>query len=170
MLQRLDSRYAAVLRMGSKREAPVAIGLARVEDVPRLADLLGLLLAQEAEFVPDPEKQRRALHTIISDASLGRIYVARDGADPIAMVSLLYSVSTAEGGKAAWLEDLVVLPDRRGRGIGGRLLEHVAAQARADGVLRITLLTDPGNERAQALYRRHGFEFSAMRPMRLKLD
>jgi ribosomal protein S18 acetylase RimI-like enzyme len=43
------------------------------------------------------------------------------------------------------------------------------AQARADGVLRITLLTDMQNERAQAMYRRAGFVGSPMRPMRLKI-
>lgn len=155
--------------MASKHDASVAITLAGEEDVPSLADLLGLLLAQEPEFAPDQDKQRRALGAVVSDASIGRIYIARDGADPIAMVSLLYTVSSTEGGKAAWLEDLVVRPDRRRRGIGRALLEHVAAQARADGVLRITLLTDADNERAHALYRSLGFEFSAMRPMRLKI-
>jgi ribosomal protein S18 acetylase RimI-like enzyme len=43
------------------------------------------------------------------------------------------------------------------------------AQARAEGVLRITLLTDMQNERAQAMYRRAGFVGSPMKPMRLKL-
>lgn len=155
--------------MASKLDTSIAIDLATDEDVPRLADLLGLLFAQEAEFVADQEKQRRALRAVVSDASIGRIYVVREGADLVAMASLLYTVSSAEGGKAAWLEDLVVRSDRRGRGIGRTLLGHVAAQARADGVLRITLLTDPDNERAHALYRSLGFESSAMRPMRLKL-
>jgi ribosomal protein S18 acetylase RimI-like enzyme len=155
--------------MASKLDTSIAIDLATDEDVPRLAELLGLLFAQEAEFAPDQEKQRRALRAVVSDVSIGRIYVVREGADLVAMVSLLYTVSSAEGGKAAWLEDLVVRPDRRGRGIGRTLLGHVAAQARADGVLRITLLTDPDNERAHALYRSLGFEFSAMRPMRLKV-
>jgi ribosomal protein S18 acetylase RimI-like enzyme len=36
-------------------------------------------------------------------------------------------------------------------------------------VLRITLLTDMQNERAQAMYRRAGFVGSPMRPMRLRL-
>lgn len=155
--------------MASKLDTSIAIDLATDEDVPRLADLLGLLFAQEAEFVADQEKQRRALRAVVSDASIGRIYVVREGADLVAMVSLLYTVSSAEGGKAAWLEDLVVRPDLRGRGIGRALLGHVTARARADGVLRITLLTDPDNERAHALYRSLGFEFSAMRPMRLKV-
>jgi ribosomal protein S18 acetylase RimI-like enzyme len=163
------SRDAALLRMATKHDASIAIGLADEEDVPSLTDLLGLLFAQEAEFAPDREKQRRALRAIVSDASIGRIYVARDAAHPVAMVSLLYTVSSAEGGKAAWLEDLVVRPDRRGQGIGRALLEHAAVQARVDGVLRISLLTDPDNERAHALYRSLGFKFSAMRPMRMKI-
>lgn len=142
---------------------------ARLEDLAQLAELLGLLFAQEADFAPDPEKQRRALSAILSDPSIGCMYVVRDGAEVIAMASLLYTVSTAEGGKAAWLEDLVVRPDRRGQGIGTMLLEHVVARGRADGLLRITLLSDAANERAHALYRGLGFEFSAMRPMRLKL-
>jgi GNAT superfamily N-acetyltransferase len=155
--------------MAFKQGLPVTPDVARREDLPQLTELLGRLLAQEADFTPDAEKQRQALREILSDASIGRIYVMREGAAVIAMASLLYTVSTAEGGKAAWLEDVVVRADRRGRGIGRTLLEHVAAQAHAEGVLRITLLTDPGNEPAHALYGGLGFRFSAMRPMRLKL-
>ncbi|HXZ53144.1 MAG TPA: GNAT family N-acetyltransferase [Burkholderiales bacterium] len=141
---------------------------ARNEDLDQLIELLGLLFAQEAEFAPDAEKQRRALGRILDDVSIGRIYVVREGGRVLGMCSLLYTVSTAEGGKAAWLEDFVVRPERRGRGIGRMLLEHVIAQARADGVLRISLLTDAGNERAQDLYRGVGFSPSAMRLLRLR--
>jgi len=87
----------------------------------------------------------------------------------VAMASLLYTISTAEGGKAAIFEDLVVAPEQRKRGIGAALLRHVVEQARAEGVLRITLLTDMQNERAQAMYRRVGFVGSPMKPMRLKI-
>jgi GNAT superfamily N-acetyltransferase len=85
------------------------------------------------------------------------------------MASLLYTVSTAEGGKAALFEDLVVRPDYRKQGIGARLLEYVISQARAEGLLRLTLLTDMQNESAQVLYRKVGFVGSPMKPMRLKL-
>jgi ribosomal protein S18 acetylase RimI-like enzyme len=156
--------------MPSKPEPSTRPGVARREDLAQLTELLGLLLAQETDFAPDPEKQRRALREILSDATVGRIYVVREGASVIAMACLLYTVSTAEGGKAAWLEDVVVRPDRRERGVGRMLLEHLAAKARAEGVLRITLLTDADNERAHALYEGLGFRFSGMRPMRLKLD
>jgi ribosomal protein S18 acetylase RimI-like enzyme len=142
---------------------------AREADLPQLVELLGLLFDQEAEFRPDAAKQAAALKLILSDPMLGRIYVARDGRRPVAMASLLFTISTAEGGKAAWFEDLVVHPDHRQQGTGQKMLAYVISQAKAEGVLRITLLTDMQNERAQALYRRAGFVGSPMRPMRLKL-
>ena len=142
---------------------------AREADLPQLVELLGLLFEQEAEFRPDAAKQTVALKLILSDPVRGRIYVARDGRRPVAMASLLFTVSTAEGGKAAWFEDLVVHPDYRQQGTGQKMLAYVISQAKAEGVLRVTLLTDMQNERAQALYRRAGFVGSPMRPMRLKL-
>ena len=147
----------------------MSFGSAAPSDIPRLVELLGLLFSQEREFSPNPEKQSEALEAILADRSRGRIFVAREGSEVVGMASLLYTVSTAEGGKAAWLEDLVVHPDYRRQGTGQKMLAYVVSQARAEGVLRITLLTDMQNERAQALYRRAGFVGSPMRPMRLKL-
>jgi GNAT superfamily N-acetyltransferase len=132
-------------------------------------ELLGVLFTDEAEFQPDADKQKRALETILGNPTIGRLFVAREGKRVVAMASLLYTVSTAEGGKAALFEDLVVHPDERKRGIGEALLKAVVDHARAEGVLRITLLTDMQNERAQAMYRRVGFVGSPMKPMRLKL-
>jgi GNAT superfamily N-acetyltransferase len=139
------------------------------KDLPQLVELLGQLFEQEAEFTPDAAKQEAALKLIFSNPSFGKLYVAKDGSRVVAMASLLYTISTAEGGKAALFEDLVVSPDYRKQGIGARLLEYVIAQARAEGVLRMTLLTDMQNEQAQVLYRRLGFVGSPMKPMRLKI-
>jgi len=142
---------------------------ASAKDLPQLVELLGQLFEQEAEFTPDAAKQETALKMILADPRLGKLFVARDGRQVVAMASLLYTVSTAEGGKAALFEDLVVHPDFRKQGIGARLLEYVITQARAEGLLRLTLLTDMQNESAQVLYRKLGFVGSPMKPMRLKL-
>jgi GNAT superfamily N-acetyltransferase len=139
------------------------------KDLPQMVELLMQLFEQEAEFSPDATKQETALKLIFADGKLGKLFVARDGAKVVAMASLLFTVSTAEGGRAALFEDLVVRPDYRKQGIGARLLEYVIEQARAEGVLRLTLLTDMQNEQAQALYRRLGFVGSPMKPMRLKI-
>lgn len=138
-------------------------------DLPELVQLLGILFDQEAEFSPNAAKQEAALKMILTDPVRGRIYVARDGRRVVAMASLLYTISTAEGGKAALFEDLVVRPEYRKQGIGAKLLEYVIAQAREQGVLRLTLLTDMQNEQAQVLYRKLGFVGSPMKPMRLKI-
>jgi len=145
------------------------LGIARRDELPQLVALLTILFSEESEFSPDYEKQTRALDKILSDESVGTIYVARDEGQVVAMASLLYTVSTAEGGTAALFEDLVVQPTHRGQGIATALAAFMIAEARTRGVLRITLLTDMQNERAQELYRRLGFIDSSMKPMRLKL-
>jgi GNAT superfamily N-acetyltransferase len=147
----------------------VELGPATREDLPQLVALLGVLFSQEAELVPDDSKQTRALEKILSDESVGRIHVAREGGKVVAMASLIYGISTAEGGLAASFEDMVVLPGYRGKGIGTALLAYVVAEARKQGVLRLMLLTDRQNKRAQALYRKLGFVESTMKAMRLKL-
>jgi ribosomal protein S18 acetylase RimI-like enzyme len=147
----------------------VTPGLAERADVPQLVELLGILFAQEHELSPDAEKQRRALEVILADPSRARIYVARKTGKVVAMAALHFTTSTAEGGKVAWFEDCIVRPEYRRRGIGKALLEYVIAQAKAEGALRVMLLTDGDNATAQALYRKSGFRDSAMLAMRLKL-
>jgi len=144
-------------------------GTATVADIPALVELLGILFTQEAELTPDPEKQRRALEIILAEPARARIFVARDGDVIVAMAALHFTTSTAEGGKVAWFEDCIVRPEDRRKGIGQHLLEYVIAQARAEGALRVMLLTDGDNASGQALYRKSGFRDSAMLAMRLKL-
>jgi len=150
-------------------DGEAALGAARPGDLEQLVALLGLLFEDEEEFAPDADKQRRALQAILADPGVGRTFVAREGERIVAMANLLYTVSTAEGGRAALFEDLVVVPERRGKGIGSALLRHVIDSARQEGLTKITLLTDRGNKRAQALYRKMGFVASTMTAMRLKL-
>jgi GNAT superfamily N-acetyltransferase len=147
----------------------LTIAPATLADLAPLAELLAVLFAQEAEFTPDRARQERALAMIIGAPQLGTILVARAGDQVLAMVSLLYTVSTAEGGRVCWLEDLVVRPPHRGQGIGARLLGQAIAVARAQGCTRISLLTDRVNEGARRFYARHGFAESPMLALRLRI-
>ncbi|MGE0422309.1 MAG: GNAT family N-acetyltransferase [Reyranellaceae bacterium] len=144
----------------------IAIDTARSDDIPALCDLLGLLFAQEADFVPDRARQERGLRLILDDPRVGVILVARDDAQVVGMVNLLFTVSTALGTRAMLLEDMIVRPDHRGRGVGLQLIEAAIARATAEGCARITLLTDEDNNQAQWFYGRAGFRRSAMIPMR----
>ena len=138
-------------------------------DIPELTALLGGLFAQEREFTPEPERQARGLALILAAPQTGRIFVAREGAGIAGMVSLLFTVSTALGAPVCWLEDMVVRPDARGRGVGGMLIEHAIAFARAEGYARLTLMTDGDNAAARRFYERHGFSRSDMVAMRFAI-
>lgn len=147
----------------------LAFDAARAEDLPQLVELLGILFTQEHELTPDAAKQLRGLRLIVEDPSIGLIFVAREGARVLGSVSILRTVSTAEGGAAGMLEDFVVRPECRGSGVGAQLLAYAIERAKADGLLRLILLTDGDNLNAQRLYERAGFKRSGMLPMRLGL-
>lgn len=139
-------------------------------DIPELCSLLELLFAQEAEFRPDRSLQTAGLQQIIDLPDRGRILVLRQETSLIGMVSVLFTISTALGGRVALLEDMVVDIGYRGKGMGTALLDAAIDLAEHAGCQRITLLTDRTNEAAQRFYRRHGFNHSEMVPMRLALE
>ena len=139
-------------------------------DLPGLCDLLTVLFTQEAEFVPSRINQTAGLRMILDSPDVGTILVARDGPHVIGMVNVLFLPSTALGRRVALIEDMVVAPNHRGRGLGSHLLQAAIAYVEANDGARITLLTDGDNQAAQCFYQRHGFAHSTMIPMRLQLD
>jgi GNAT superfamily N-acetyltransferase len=140
------------------------------EDIPGLCELLRLLFAQEAEFPSDRSLQSAGLREIIDFPERGQILVLREWGSPLGMINVLFTVSTALGGRVAILEDLVVHPDHRGSGAGSKLLQAAIDFAKSVGCRRLTLLTDQTNISAQRFYKRHGFTLSEMVPMRLSFE
>jgi ribosomal protein S18 acetylase RimI-like enzyme len=147
----------------------VRIQQATEAEAAQLCKLLSLLFAQETDFKPDTRRQSRGLRLILNQPEVGIIYCATKGKSVIGMVSVLFTVSTAEGGRAAWLEDMVVHPDWRGKSIGAQLLHEAINRVRAAGCTRITLLTDSTNDAAIHFYEKAGFVRSGMIPLRLRL-
>jgi len=144
--------------------------LATIDDLEELIGLLHVLFSQDIEFEPDYEKQKRGLKQIISTPETGEILVLKIDGKILGMVSLLYSISTALGGKVATLEDMVIDKDFRGKGLGKELLKAAINFSKTRSCLRLTLLTDFDNDNAQRLYSQAGFTFSKMIPMRLVFD
>jgi GNAT superfamily N-acetyltransferase len=155
--------------MSKISDTAISFELAQISDLPALSALLTLLFSQEHEFTPDTAAQQRGLTGILEQPDTGRILVARHHGEVIAMVSILFSTSTALGGRVALLEDMVVNPSYRGQGIGSQLLEYAISFARAEKVLRMTLLTDHDNVTAQNFYQQHGVQPSSMQAWRLIL-
>lgn len=62
------------------------------------------------------------------------------------------------GTPAAVVEDVVVHPQYRGRGIGRRMMEHAQALAREAGCYKLALSSNLQRDRAHAFYESLGFE------------
>jgi len=100
------------------------------DDINELCKLLTALFSQEIEFSPNEMCQINGLTQILDNARIGEILVCKYQGKIIAMVSLLYSVSTALGAKVATLEDMIVDVEYRGQGVGDRLLEYTIQYAK----------------------------------------
>jgi len=149
------------------RSSNVIIEEAKHADVESMIDLLTILFSKEAEFVPNRRIQAQGLTPILEDEHVGKIFVLREGSRVIGMVSLLWSISTALGGKVAFLEDMILEPSFQGKGLGSQLITHAIDYAKKQKCKRITLLSDNDNTDAHRFYERFGFEHSSMLPMRL---
>ena len=145
---------------------PVEIGFATAADLPQLADLLAELFAMEKDFRPDRAKQIGGMRTILDEPELGKLFVLRVDGKVAGMANALFTISTAEGGRALLLEDVIVSLEYRGKGLGRKLVEHVLHWAKLRGIVRVTLLADRDNQPALDFYRRLGFEPSHMTVLR----
>lgn len=139
-------------------------------DVDAICQLLSELFTQEADFAANKDKQTNAVKAILAAPEHGQILLLKIDHHVVGMVSLLYLISTAMGGKVAMLEDMIIVATFRSQGLGKQLLTAAIDFAREQGCLRITLLTDADNQRAQQFYQKQGFVHSAMLPMRKKLE
>lgn len=98
-----------------------ALTTARVADLDALCALLGAAGLPHEDLTPAHLRDFLLLRE--GEAVVGAVGLERLGAD-------------------ALLRSLVVRPDQRGRGLGGRLVDAAEARARNEGVTRLWLLTE----------------------------
>lgn len=79
------------------------------------------------------------------------LWVTEEDGDVVAYAVLWCILDEGE------LANIAVLPRQRGRGVGGRLLDHLVEVARARGVRRLFLEVRESNEQARKLYETRGF-------------
>lgn len=140
-----------------------------IDDIDRLLPLLERLFTLEQDFQPDAEKQRRGLSLLLQSPQ-AHIVVAQSAGQVVGMASLQLVISTAEGAPAGWVEDVVVDPAYRGQGIGGRMLDDLAAWAQQRGATRLQLLADRDNQVAGDFYRRRSWSGTSLIALRKRLQ
>ncbi len=72
----------------------------------------------------------------------------------LGMVHYIYHRSNWSIENSCYLQDLLVVPEARGTGVGRLLIEHVYATAKADGCCKVHWLTHETNATAIQLYER----------------
>src|SRR5512147_48290 len=87
---------------------PEGIRSATPADLDALVRLLGVLFSIEADFRPDPERQRRGLQRMLEDPARRLVLVAEVDGAVVGMVTVQLVVSTAEGGDSGLVEDMVI--------------------------------------------------------------
>jgi ribosomal protein S18 acetylase RimI-like enzyme len=99
------------------------------------------LLAMSRALIADPE--REGLQLLARDSS---------GAG-LGFATVFWYWQTLSAARAGLMNDLYVIPEARGRGVGRALVEACRARCRAHGAKSLVWETAPDNETAQALYR-----------------
>ena len=116
----------------------------------------------------DATLARRALEQMIREDH-GRAWIVELEGKVTAYVIALYGFSLEYGGRVLEIDELFVIAEFRGHGLGRAILEFVEAEARKFGAVLLTLETEADNENAQAFYGKHGFTILERRLMRKRL-
>lgn len=111
------------------------------------------LIPQLSSSNPPPSKQQ--LDRIVASNACN-LLLARDGDRIVGSLTLV--VFPIPTGLRAWIEDVVVDGDARGKGVGAKLNQAAIDLAREAGATTVDLTSRPSREAANRLYQRLGFK------------
>lgn len=127
--------------------------------------LLGRFLAVDAHYRASataygdagPAALDRALDLFLARPEIGFVWLAHVEGSVVAACVVCYAISTSRGSIVAKLDDVTVDAAWRGRGVGGAMLDALAAHLAERGVTRIDTACHRGNASAWRFYARRGF-------------
>jgi ribosomal protein S18 acetylase RimI-like enzyme len=94
----------------------------------------------------------------------GEITVLLGGAGPDGLAMLRFRPAVMTEGLECYLQELYVIPARRGHGLGRALMETALDVARREGAVEMQLGTSEDDVAARALYESLGFSNRERRP------
>jgi ribosomal-protein-alanine N-acetyltransferase len=135
---------------------PVSSPPFRIEPLAGEADLDGVLRVEAESFTNPWTRDMYAWD--LQNRNVCHIYVARTANCPVAAFCAFWLVFDE-----IHINNVAVLPQFRGQGIGTTLMQHVLIEARRLGARRATLEVRASNRGALRLYERLGFYVAATR-------
>jgi diamine N-acetyltransferase len=147
---------------------PIRFKTATAADAQVLLDLIRKYF--EYDHIPfQADEIRPGLMTLLNDASVGQAWLIECGMKPAGYVLFTYGFDLEFGGRLAFITDLYLEPEFRGKGLGQKTLERVGEFCRSSGVRALELQVERDNVEAQALYRKFGFTAADRIPMSKRL-
>jgi len=127
------------------------------DDLPELEQMtLALYREDPSSEGMTPEKIHQTVQELKRRPERGEIQVFWCGETVVGYAILIHYWSNEYGGNIEMIDEVYVKPPWRGKGIGSAFLEHLGHNAGAS-VKGLQLEVTPRNNRANALYARHGF-------------
>ena len=130
------------------------VRVAEVGDAPEVALMLHDFNTEFDTPSPGPDVLAARLQQLLAGPDTFAI-LAGSPAVAVAMVTLRTNVWVE--GAVALLDELYVVPELRGHGIGATVVELLVASCRERGVDLIEINVDEADVDAQRFYERHGF-------------
>lgn len=128
---------------------------ATLADLPLLVAFSSALNAHESIRITETEVEVGLLE-LMADPALGVVYVIEDDGAAVGYALCAFAFDLEFRGREAWLTELFVVDDARGRGLGTSTLRAIEAELRARSIKALHLQVRPDNP-AVALYERLGF-------------
>jgi ribosomal protein S18 acetylase RimI-like enzyme len=138
-----------------------ALRTASATDAEALARLFRRFNDEFDEASPPHEFLVRRMGELMASGD-GVFFLAGDGPDGFAY--LQFNASLYNETRDAYLGELYVVPDQRGKGLGRGLLEAAMDEARDRGSTHISITTSMDDDAARGLYESAGFTNKEGRP------
>jgi ribosomal protein S18 acetylase RimI-like enzyme len=132
---------------------------------PATSDEIEILIVMMRDFYAhdgtvafDEAIARRSLLGVISDDTFGRVFLILLANEVAGYAVLTFGYSLEFHGRDAFVDEIYLRAEYRGRGIGKRALQFLTEVCAAEGVNALHLEVERTNTPAQAVYRKFGFE------------
>jgi len=117
----------------------------------------------------DPGRARGAVHELLEDPSLGELWLISDRSRIIGYFCLAFGYSLEYHGRDAFLDELFIIDECRGMGVGAATMEFIEERGKALGIGAVHLEVANQNHAAYSLYRRMGYQEHPARFMSKRL-
>jgi GNAT superfamily N-acetyltransferase len=139
--------------------AAVVIRKARFDDESEVLPLLEELFVAPGSKPRDYSRERatEAFRLAVSNDRMDVLIAFVEG-KPAGLASVYVDILSMRYGRRCFVEDLIVLPDRRGTGVGAQLLEAACDWGRRFGCDHLQLNSGNARKDAHRFYKANGME------------